>query len=134
MISIILPAYKKRFLKEAIQSILAQSLKDFELIVVDDASPENLQSVISSFSDNRLTYIKNPNNIGRSRGLVTAWNRALSFASGDWIVLASDDDVYRPLFLEEMMRYSEKYPNVKAIHCRMAATNADGSLRWVGGG
>ena len=48
-VSFILPAYKRRFLKEAIDSILAQTGRDFELVVVDDKSPENLYAVIGEY-------------------------------------------------------------------------------------
>ena len=92
-VSFVLPAYKRRFLHEAIASILSQSYTDFELIVVDDASPENLQEVVDEFHDDRLAYHRNERNIG-GKDLVAAWNQAMEYAIGQWCVLASDDDVY----------------------------------------
>lgn len=55
--SITIPAYKQKYLYEAIESCLVQSYKDFELIVVDDASPEDLKSIVDMFSDPRLRYL-----------------------------------------------------------------------------
>ena len=57
--SFILPAYKASFFREAIDSILAQSYTDFELIIVNDASPEDLTSIVNGYSDNRIQYYIN---------------------------------------------------------------------------
>ena len=110
-VSFILPAYKRRFLKEAIDSILAQTCREFELVVVDDKSPEGLHEVIKEYSWEKnceplsdggkkwlvdgvsVRYYQNSENIG-GRDLVAAWNHAMEYATGEWCVLASDDDVY----------------------------------------
>ena len=125
-VSFILPAYKRRFLKEAIASILAQTYRDFELVVVDDCSPENLKEVVDEFRDERLTYHRNEQNIG-GKDLVAAWNRAMDFATGEWCVLASDDDVYLPRFLETLMGLREKYPQCDLFHARTALIDGDGN-------
>lgn len=54
--SITIPAYKAKFLKECIDSILSQTYNDFELIIVNDASPEYLDSIINGYSDSRIRY------------------------------------------------------------------------------
>ena len=59
-VSVILPAWKRKFLREAIESHLAQTFRDFELVVVDDASPENLEEVAGAFSDRRIVYRDQP--------------------------------------------------------------------------
>ena len=58
-----MPAYKAAFIREAIESILGQTYTDFELIIVDDASPEGLEAIVSEYNDPRLTYHKNEQNI-----------------------------------------------------------------------
>ena len=130
-VSFILPAYKRRFLKGAIASILAQTYRDFELVVVDDCSPENLKAVVDEFQDDRLTYHRNEMNIG-GKDLVAAWNHAMEFATGEWCVLASDDDVYHPDYLQEMVALTEKYPQVDLVHCRNANIDAEGRITDVG--
>ena len=60
--TIAIPAYKSEFLKDCIQSILVQTFEDFELIIVNDASPENIDEVVHSFSDHRIRYYKNEEN------------------------------------------------------------------------
>lgn len=60
----ILPAYKQTYLKST-ESILSQTYRNFEVIVIDDASPEDLKSVCNDFTDTRLHYYKNKVNIGK---------------------------------------------------------------------
>jgi len=127
-VSFVLPAYKRAFLKEAIASVLAQTCRDFELIVVDDCSPENLQEVLADFDDPRLSYRRNERNLGGAN-LVDAWTHAMTFARGEWCVLASDDDLYEPSYLAEMLRLTEAYPTCDLFHSRPARIAADG--RWL---
>lgn len=130
-VSFILPAYKRRFLRDAIASILAQTYTDFELVVVDDASPENLKEVVDFFHDKRLIYHRNEENIG-GKNLVTAWNHAMHFAKGKWCVLASDDDVYEPNYLESMFNLTEEYPQVDLFRCRIGCIDDNGNITSVG--
>lgn len=127
-VSFILPAYKERFLKESIESVLTQTYRDFELIVVDDCSPENLKQIVDQFDDSRISYYCNERNLG-GKDLIAAWEHAMFYAKGEWCVLASDDDVYAPEYLEEMFRLTEKYPQVDVVHARSAII--DGSGRWI---
>lgn len=130
-VSFILPAFKRRFLKEAIASILAQTYRDFELVVVDDCSPENLKEVVDEFQDERLSYHRNAENLG-GKDLVAAWEHAMTFATGEWCILASDDDVYHPEYLQEMVRLSEKYPKVDLFHCRISIIDGAGKTIRIG--
>ena len=114
----ILPAYKKKYLKNAIDSILAQSFGNFELIIVNDASPEDIDSVINQYSDCRIQYHRNKTNIG-GVNLVKQWNHCLSFATGEFVILATDDDEYAPDYLEKMSILVYKYPHVNAFRPRI---------------
>lgn len=111
LFSFVLPAYKAQFLKEAIASILSQTYQNFELVIVDDASPEDLESIVSEFNDSRVRYYRNEQNIGGT-DLVKQWNHCLTFATGDYVILAADDDVYDKEFLAEATRLFQKYPDV----------------------
>ena len=117
-VSFILPAYKRRFLHQVIASIFSQTYKDFELVIVDDASPENLKEVVDDFKDERLRYYRNAENIG-GKDLVAAWNHAMEYATGEWCVLASDDDIYSSEYLATMEMLRGKYPHVDIFHCRI---------------
>jgi len=133
MVSFILPAYKHRFLREAIASILAQTYRDFELVVVDDCSPENLKEIVDSFRDERIAYHRNEENIG-GRDLVAAWSRAMEYATGEWCVLASDDDMYDPMYLEQMLQLVSKYPKCDLFHCRPGQIDSNGERNLIGEG
>ena len=130
-VSFILPAYKQRYLREAIASVLSQTFMDFELVVVDDASPENLKEVVDGFQDSRLSYHRNEQNIG-GKDLVAAWNHAMEYATCEWCVLASDDDCYAPAYLETLLALAEKYPKADLLHCRIACMDENGAVTSVG--
>lgn len=127
-----MPAFKRQYLAKAMESILMQTVSDWELIVVDDCSPEDLKSVVSSFDDSRIRYVRNEKNLG-GRNLVYQWNHSISFAKGDWIVLAADDDVYSPTFCEECMKLIEKYPQVDLVRSRVLQIDEDGNPLWDDG-
>lgn len=116
-VSVVMPAYKRRFLGEAIASVLAQTYADFEFVIVDDASPEGLGEVVRGVGDRRIRYFRNDGNIG-GRDLCAAWERAISHAHGDWIVLAGDDDVYAPGYLQAMVALARAHPEVDLVRCR----------------
>lgn len=125
-ISFILPAWKARFLKEAVASIVAQTSPDWELVVVDDCSPEPLQEIVERFGDPRIRYVRNERNLG-GENLVRQWNHCITFATGDYIVLAADDDLYRPTFCAECIRLANKYPEADLIHSSVEQIDEDGN-------
>ena len=83
--SITIPAYKQKYLSEAIESCLAQTYQEFEVIIVDDASPEYLKSVVDKFDDTRIRYYRNEKNCG-ALNVVDNWNICLSYATGDYVI------------------------------------------------
>lgn len=127
LVSVVIPAYKERFLRAAIKSIVTQTFRDFELIVVDDASPADLKTIIDSFHDQRIAYYRNEINIGGS-DLSEAYNHAVSFAKGKYLVLASDDDVYMPTYLERMVELAEAHPDVSLFSCIVGHIDESGVL------
>ena len=128
-ISFILPAWKARFLREAIGSIVAQTSPDWELVVVDDCSPEPLGEIVAAFDDARIRYVRNEKNLG-GKNLVRQWNHCINFATGDYIVLASDDDLYKPAFCAECIRLAGKYPQVDLIHASVEQIDEEGKHLW----
>lgn len=128
--SFVLPAYKARFFREAIDSILAQTYKDFELIIVNDASPEDLDSIVKGYNDPRIRYYVNEWNIG-GKDLVAQWNHCLEYAKGEYVILASDDDVYSPLYLEKMDELVCKYPDVNVFRPRVQYINEGNEVTYT---
>lgn len=125
--SFILPAWKGKYLRESIASILAQSFADFELVIVDDCSPDHLKEIVDSFHDSRISYHRNKENIG-GKDLVAQWNHCLSFATGDYVILATDDDVYEPSFLEYFSKMIDKYPEVDLLRSRILQMTDEGEI------
>lgn len=91
-ISVILPVFnEEKYIKQAIESVLSQSLTDFELIVVNDGSTDNTLDIIKQFDDSRIKLINQSN-----QGPGAARNNALKIASGDYLMFLDGDDFYCP--------------------------------------
>lgn len=103
LVSIIMPSYNTgRFIKETIESVLAQSYQNWELLIVDDCSSDNTDEVIKPFlADLRITYIKNEKNSGAA----VSRNRALREAKGKWIAFLDSDDLWEPEKLEKQIAF-----------------------------
>lgn len=125
LVTIAIPAYKREYLYNAIESVLNQSYSNLELIIVDDHSPENLKDIVSSFKDERIKYYVNQNNIGKFNP-VNNWNKCLSYARGEFFALLCDDDVYEPNFIEEMLYLAYKYPFINVFRARAEIIDGNG--------
>lgn len=129
--SFFLPAFKAKYLDKAISSIVQQSFKDWELLIVNDASPEDLNSIIEPYLANpNVRYYQNEKNKGRT-DLVGFWNSYLPVCSGEFIVFASDDDIYDPDYLREMLSLTERFPDCDLYHCRIRFIDERGSIIQV---
>ena len=125
--SIAIPAYKSKFLQECISSVLSQSYGDFELIIVNDASPERIDEIVSSFKDQRIKYYINKENCG-AVNLVDNWNKCLQYASGDFFICMGDDDKLLPNCLEEYNKLINEYPNLNIFHGWTEIINEDSEI------
>ena len=128
--SFVLPAYKGRYLHDSISSILNQDFIDFELIVVDDCSPDPIREIVANFNDKRLSYYRNEQNIG-GKDLVAQWNHCLEYAKGDYVILATDDDLYEPNFLSTFVPFIAKHPDVELFRSRVLNVNSDNRILWI---
>jgi len=113
--SVTIPAYKSIFLAEAIESVLQQTYSDFELIIVNDHSPENLDDIVAKYHDERIRYFVNEKNCGAER-VVDNWNICLSYAKGEYIICMGDDDRLLPCCLAEYAKLIEKHPHLAVYH------------------
>jgi len=99
LVSVIIPTYNRRdLLREAIDSVLSQTFKDFELIVVDDGSVDGTGRMLRRYGD-RLTYV-----VQENRGVSVARNRGIDLAGGGYITFLDSDDLWMPTKLETQMR------------------------------
>lgn len=125
--SITIPAYKSSFLRECIESVLSQTYKDFEVVIVDDHSPYHLDEIVKSFSDNRIRYFKNDRNYG-AVDVVDNWNKCLKYAQGEYIICMGDDDMLLPQCLENYVNIMKEYPGLDIYHTRTDLINEEGII------
>lgn len=123
--SVIIPTYNRaQFIREALNSVLIQTFVDFELILVDDASTDNTEEIISSFSDNRIIYTKNDTNLERS----TSRNIGIQRATGQYICFLDSDDLYLKNHLQVLYKNIQEKENPKALLLVNAYDMVDGII------
>ena len=128
--SVLIPSYKAIYLSEAIESVLSQIYKDFELIIVDDASPEDIFSIVNSFSDDRIRYYRNSHNYGADN-LVDNWNKGLQYCNGDYIINMGDDDKMLPNCLSVYNELITKYPESSVYHAKTQIIDEESNVYMV---
>jgi len=111
-VSVLMAVYNgARFLREAVDSVLGQTLADLELIVVDDASTDDTPAILDSYGDPRLVRLRKERNVGPYR----ARNWALPRCRGQYIAPMDADDVSMPTRLEKQARYLDEHPEVVLV-------------------
>lgn len=104
-ISVIIPTYNRaNLVGRSIQSVLSQTYRDFEVIIVDDASKDNTEDIIKNFYDKRIRYIRHTENKGGS----AARNTGIKLAKGEYIAFLDSDDEWMPEKLEKQMAVIQK--------------------------
>jgi len=108
-VSVVIPAYNGGpYIGETIRSVLNQTYRNLELIVVDDASQDDTVDVVQQFSDPRLTLLRRPKNHGSD----PARKLALGVSSGDLIAFLDQDDLFHPRKLEEQVAFLASHPDI----------------------
>lgn len=123
-ISVIMPCFNAEdYMVEAINSILGQTLRDLELIIVNDGSTDNTEMLVRRFSDKRIRYLS----LGKNQGNYVARNKGLDLAKGKYIAMADADDISLPERLQTQYDFLEANPNVAAIGSRMEIIDQEGA-------
>ena len=129
LVSVIIPSYNhEKFLKERIDSVLNQTFQDFELIILDDLSPDNSQEIIESYRAHPKVsqIIYNEKNSGST---FFQWNKAvLSLAKGEFIWIAESDDVADPKFLEALVPMLQQNSEVVLAYSQSAKMDSEGKI------
>ena len=108
VVSICIPTYRgSAFIAATIESVLMQSYREFELWVVDDASPDDTEAVVRVISDPRIRYVRNEVNLGPSGN----WNRCRELAQGKFYKLLPHDDLLEPNSLQRHVDILEADPD-----------------------
>ena len=124
-ISVIMSVYNgMQYLKQAVKSILNQTYKNFEFIIVNDASTDSTPKYLKSLKDKRIRIVNNKKNVGLAMSL----NKALKAAKGDYIARMDADDVSYPTRLELQLKYLLKNPNTDICGCWADLVEEKGKL------
>ncbi len=111
-LSVIVPTYKgARFIGETLASILGQTFSDLEVLVIDDASPDNTVDVVSAIKDSRIRLIRNESNLG----VAHTRNKAAALARGQYITPHDQDDLSEPTRFEKQIALLEANPTINVV-------------------
>lgn len=125
-ISVLMPAYNaESYVLESVQSVLAQTYENFELLVIDDHSTDRTLEIVSGISDRRLRIIQSPVNMG----VVGALNRGMSVATGRYIARIDADDLCLPTRFAQQREYLEKSPQTMILGTDMSVLDG-GMIRF----
>lgn len=110
--TILMPVYNgERFLREAIDSILAQSFRPFEFLIIDDGSTDRSAEIIELYRDPRIRFVRNPENLG----ITPTLNRGIEMASCDLIARMDADDISHPQRLQKQFAYMKRNPECALV-------------------
>src|SRR3989442_18772 len=127
-VSVCIPTHNRsRYLRRAIESVLGQTFRDYEVLVVDNASSDDTASTVSAFKDGRLRYYRNERDVG----MVRNWNRCLELAQGDCVALLHDDDFWLAQYLERVVSVMERHSSVGLVYSAAVVVDLDGNERWI---
>lgn len=106
---------KEKHIAQTLESVLAQTFTDFEIIIVNDGSTDNSEAIINSFDDKRIHYFTQEN-----QGAAAGRNAAINKATAPFIALLDADDLWEPIYLETINSLIDSYPTEKVFACAVA--------------
>lgn len=128
LVTVLMTVYNgEAYLSEAIESILCQSLTNFEFLIIDDASSDDSRRIIQSFDDERIRFIKNRKNIGQTASL----NYGLEISKGKYIARMDQDDLSLKKRLAIQCDYMDKNQNVTVVGSWANSVNEIGKYNYT---
>jgi glycosyltransferase involved in cell wall biosynthesis len=117
--SVIIPLYNKAaYVRNTIESVLTQTLADFEIIVIDDGSTDNGADIINSINDSRIRLVRQKN-----AGVSAARNHGIQQANAEWVAFLDADDWYHPQYLETLHQLICQHPSVSVVATQYKSIN-----------
>ncbi|MDF2040259.1 glycosyltransferase [Bacillus sp. CMF12] len=111
-ISVVMSVYNtEKYVKQAVDSILLQTHKNFEFIIINDGSTDNTRKILDTIEDNRVNII----HLEKNHGVAYARNLGVQAAKGEWIAVQDADDISMPSRLEKQAEFIESHPHVIAV-------------------
>ena len=112
-VSVIIPCYNQaKYLKDAVNSVFNQTYSNIEIVVIDDCSKDNPESIVKEFKN--ITFLKNEEN----KGVSYSRNKAIEKASGEYILPLDADDKIAPKYIEKAVEVLENNPSIGIVYCR----------------
>ncbi|MCK4434109.1 glycosyltransferase family 2 protein, partial [Candidatus Bathyarchaeota archaeon] len=127
-VSVILTCYNGvRWISKAIESVLAQTYEDFELVIIDDGSTDGSKKIVASYlSDERVRYIHQEN-----KGFSAAVNRGIKETTSSLIGFIGQDDLYVPSKLKLQVKYLSEHTDVDLVHSNYCSIDSKGRIVQV---
>ncbi len=117
-----------KYLKSSVQSVLNQTFRDFQFLIINDCSTDNSIDIIESFNDDRIVIHHNENNLGQTKSL----NIGLRLAKGKYVARMDADDMAFPLWLEKLLDYIEQHPQYAVVGTAAVVIDKEGEKRGRG--
>lgn len=112
LVTIAIPIYNaEKYLRDSIQSVLNQTFKNYELILVNDGSTDSSMDIINSFNDDRIQII----NDGENKGLIERLNQSINIAKGEYYARMDADDIMYITRIEEQLKFLQYHPEVDVL-------------------
>lgn len=122
LVTVLMPVYNaERFLKRAIESVLAQTFTGFEFLIINDGSSDKSVSIIQSFSDARIRLVHNEKN----SGVIETLNKGIALAKGNYIARMDADDICADQRFEKQVAYLQQHPETAAVATYIMQINAN---------
>lgn len=124
-VTVVIPTYNMAaFLETAIESVLCQTFEDFELLVLDNASTDGTPAVMVQYTDPRVSYRRNKQNLGLAGNI----GRGIRDARGQYIAFLGADDIWEPRYLAEAVAFLDLEPRVSMVHGAAVWIDQDGRM------
>jgi glycosyltransferase involved in cell wall biosynthesis len=115
-VSVLIATYNRSYIiRDALESALAQTYRDFEIVIADDGSTDNTAEIVKSLNTDKIRYVRHESN----RGCSAACNTAIASASGELLAFLDSDDLWKPEYLERQVRFLDEHPEVDLVFSDM---------------